>query len=116
EQRVALAGFAHAYTDREGNVFPLSLYDAWSSGLEIEMPDVDALGIAHEVLGETTRWKAPIPAAQHDELYALISERFQAARPYRGLREALAACWLAAEPVLWDGFGETAPELHALWQ
>ena len=51
-ERAALAAFGHAYTDREGGVFPFTIYDAWSSGEEIEMPDIDNLGIAHDLLDE----------------------------------------------------------------
>ena len=46
EERSALAAFGPAYTDRNGNVYPgVTLYDAWASGPEIEMPDVDVLGV-----------------------------------------------------------------------
>ena len=77
EQQLALGAFGHAYTDREGRVFPgLTLYDAWSSGLEIEMPDVDNLGIVHAVTGQRGRWVAPVPASEHDELYALVGELY----------------------------------------
>ena len=41
--------FGHAYTDRTGNVFTgLTLYDAWASGSNMEMPDIDNLGILHD--------------------------------------------------------------------
>jgi hypothetical protein len=115
EERVTLAAFAHAYTDRAGNVFPLSLYAAWSSGVEIEMPDVDTLGIAHDVLDEHRRWVAPVPTSKQKSLYKAIGERFADARRYRGLREALAACYVNADPVLWDGYGESLVRFHALW-
>jgi hypothetical protein len=115
EQRVVLGAFDHAYTDRGGRVFALSLYEAWASGVEIEMPDVDILGIVHTVLEDWKRWVAPVPARKHKALYATLGELFASARRYRGLREALAALYLNARPVLWDGYGESLVRLHALW-
>jgi hypothetical protein len=115
DQRVALTAFEHAYTDRDGNVFPLSLYDAWSAGVELEMPDVDTLGIAHDVLGEKRRWVAPVPQGKQKSLYDAIGAAFSDARRYRGLREALASCYVNAAPVLRDGYGESLVRFHALW-
>ena len=115
DQRVTLGAFGHAYTDRDGRVFPLSLYEAWSTGIEIEMPDVDCLGIVHTVLDEWKRWPSPVPTSRQKSLYREIGELFAEARRYRGLREALAACYLVAEPVMHDGYGESLQRLHALW-
>jgi len=109
------SAFAHAYTDREGNVFPISLFDAWCSGQVFEMPDVDTLGIVHVVLDEWTRWVAPVPATQHDPLYATIGELFRAARPARELREACADVWLQAAPLVRPGYESHVANLHALW-
>jgi hypothetical protein len=90
-QRAVLAAFAHAYTDRNGRVYPgLTLYDAWASGELIEMPDVDTLGIVHDVLGDEKTWVAPVPPSQHDELYGKLGELFVEAHRHRGLRTALA--------------------------
>lgn len=114
-QRVVLGAFEHAYTDRVGRVFAQSLYEAWASGVEIEMPDVDILGIVHTVLDEWGRWVAPVSARKHKALYATLGDLFASARRYRGLREALAALYLNADPVLWDGYGESRARLHALW-
>lgn len=114
EERITLTAFEHAYTDREGNVFPCSLYEAWSSGVEIEMPDVDTIGIAHTALNKK-KWVAPVAASKQKSLYDAIGKAFADARRYRGLREALAACYLNAAPVMWDGYSESLPGFHALW-
>ncbi len=116
EEQLALSAFAHAYTDREGLVYPgVTLYDAWCSGLEMEMPDVDVLGVLHSITGERGRWVAPIPAAQHDELYAEIGRLFQRAYAYRAVRDALALGYLAGEPGLPEDLEPHLPRLHGLW-
>src|SRR5262249_50281580 len=71
--------FAHAYTDRWGGVYPgVTLYDAQSSALvyqvTVEMPDVDTLGLVHDLLGDWDTWRAPVPGEQHDALYARLAE------------------------------------------
>jgi hypothetical protein len=115
-ERRTLAAFARPYTDREGNVYPgISLYDAWRSGVEIEMPDVDTLGIVHEVLDDWVRWSAPVPPRAQDPLYDAIGELFVRARRFRGLREALAEVYLAAAPPSRDGYRDSDLRFHALW-
>lgn len=114
--RTRLHAFAHVYTDREGGVYPgITLYDAWSSGTTIEMPDVDTLGIVHDVLDEWQRWISPVPASQHDELYAIIGELYAPTRRYRELREALVDVLFLGEPVMIGQFSNMRTHLHALW-
>lgn len=116
EQSKALGAFAHAYTDRTGNVYPgITLYDAWSSGAEIEMPDVDVLGIVHDVLGERSKWKAPVPDSQHKALYQRVGEVFQDARRHRGLRAALARSYLNGASELEPLYGVCVERLHFAW-
>jgi hypothetical protein len=79
------------------------------------MPDVDTVGIAHTALKQK-QWVAPVAASKQKKLYDGISKAFGHARRYRGLREALAASYLAAEPVLWDGYSESLVRFHALWE
>ena len=115
EERPALTAFSHAYTDREGAVYPgITLFDAWSSGRKMEMPDVDTLGIVHDVLDEWRKWKSPVPATKHDSLYERIEEIYDDARHYRQLRESLADTFAMGKPPL----GEYAPNVsrfHTLW-
>jgi hypothetical protein len=117
EAQLALGAFGHAYTDREGHVFGgVTLYDAWSSGIEMEMPDVDNLGIVHTLTGERSRWKAPVPEAEHDALYGLVAEHFGTALAYRAPREALAQCFLIGSARLGDGYAGHLVRLHGLWE
>ena len=82
------AAFGRAYTDRTGLVYPgITLYDAWKSGAEIEMPDVDCLGIVNTVLDDWTTWTSIVPGNRQAALYARIAELFQPAhRPARAAR------------------------------
>lgn len=115
-QRRTLAAFDHAYTDREGGVYPVTLYEAWASGTEIEMPDVDVLGIVHTCLGERRRWVAPVPSSQHKALYDKIGELYVPARRHRGLREALARTYLRGSAVPLDLYAPNVDQFHALWE
>jgi hypothetical protein len=117
EEARTFEAFGHAYTDRLGNVYPeVTLYDAWSSGAEMEMPDVDVLGLVHSLgLKRDKRWKAPIPTSQHASLYAAVGKPFTQARRYRVLREALAQLALRSRPALPQGYEVQAEALHALW-
>ncbi|MBL8863370.1 MAG: hypothetical protein JNK02_15350 [Planctomycetes bacterium] len=116
-QRRSLAAFAHAYTDRAGNVYPgITLYDAWKSGAEIEMPDVDCLGIVNTVLDDWTTWTSIVPAHRHESLYRRIGELFQPAQRVRELRVALAATFLEASPRLCCGYEGSIGNFHALWE
>jgi hypothetical protein len=115
-QRVAHQAFAHAYSDRAGKALSgVTLYDAWGSGLEMEMPDVECLGIVHEVLGDWKSWVAPVPPTQHDELYARIGEVYLDLRAEREMGQALAATYLQAEPPLAATYLAHRGRMHALW-
>ncbi|MBI1379623.1 MAG: hypothetical protein GC161_00890 [Planctomycetaceae bacterium] len=116
-QRAALEAFGHCYTTRDGKVYAgVTLLDAWSSGREIEMPDVDVLGIVHTVLGDRTTWVAPIKDTQHKALYARIGELFLPARRLASAVTNLSRAHAAAEPVFVDGYqSHQALVFHALW-
>ncbi len=115
EERKLQAAFAHAYTDREGNVYPLTLYELWSTGETIEMPDVDTLGILHEVRNEWTRWVAPVPGTQHEALYKVLGELFSACRTSREMRLSLAELYLAPSMTPRKGYESLAFNLQAAW-
>jgi hypothetical protein len=115
-QTAVQAAFGHAYTDRDGNVYPFTLYDAWSSGDDIEMPDIDTLGIVHDVLNEWKRWTAPVPNRDHKSLYEeTLGPLFLGARRHRAPRMALAAVYLRGAPALAEGFDAALVRMHALW-
>ncbi len=115
QQRVLQQAFAHAYTDRGGGVYPgLTLYDAWRSRIEIEMPDVDTLGIYHDVSGDWETYKAPIPDIEHDQFYGILETYFHRVRRYRELRQALADHLLEGEP-LDRQYLASRTNLHGFW-
>ena len=107
--------FAHAYTDRMGRAYPVTLYAAWCSGESLEMPDVDTLGIVHTLDDEWQRWTAPVSPAKLDDLYELIGSHFEDARRHRGLRVALARTFLVGSADMRDGYDSHLTALHAFW-
>ena len=116
-QREVLKAFAHAYSDRAGTVIPgVTLYDAWSSGKQMEMPDVECLGILHDLTDDWRSFKAPVPDSKHKKLYDKIGKLFVPAHHHRGLRHAIAQCYLIGTPVLRDGYQESLDRFHALWE
>ena len=116
-ERRSLAAFEHAYTDRSGNAYPgITLYDAWRSGAEIEMPDVDCLGIVNTVLDDWTTWTSVVPGHRQESLYQRIGELFQPAHRHRELRVAIAATFLEANPGLCCGYEGSIGNFHALWE
>ena len=110
-----LAAFCHAYTDRNGGAYPtITLYDAWTSGATMEMPDVDVLGIVHDVLGDWESWVAPLDDSDHGTVYPMVARLYRKSRRYRTLREALADARFMDDP--WAGrFLVASRNLHALW-
>lgn len=113
-EQKALAAFGHAYTDRTGNVYTgITLFDAWSSGAEIEMPDVDTLGILHEVKDEWKRYRAPVSA--QESLYRELGEIFRDASRHRALRHALAVSFLCGAPEL-GSYAGLRENLHLAWE
>jgi len=116
-QQLALAAFGHAYTDRGGKVYAgITLYDAWNSGVTIEMPDVDTLGLVHTLMDEWDRWRAPVPPSQQAPLYSAIGDYFVPARRHRNLREALARVYLRGSGTPSDEWSESTDRLHGLWE
>jgi hypothetical protein len=110
-----LAAFGHAYTDREGGVYPLTLYDAWCSGETMEMPDIDNLGIVHDLLDDWSSWTSPVPENRQKSLYRKVEQLFQAPRGYRALRTALARTYLTGVADMRDGLEGRIDHLHGLW-
>ena len=117
DEAETLAAFAHAYTNRSGGVYPgITLYDAWSSGETLEMPDVDVLGLIHTLDDDWKTWVAPVPAPQQKSLYAQAGAHFVPARRYRSLRETLAAVYLRGGRVSEGMYGGYLMRFHALWE
>ncbi|MEO6595664.1 MAG: hypothetical protein ABIP94_13000 [Planctomycetota bacterium] len=109
--------FEHLYADRQGKVFAdLTLFDAWNSGVRIEMPDTDAVAFARLVL-RTQSFVAPLPADRRRErLYEKMREAFAQHREHRTLRLAIAATLVAAEPRLDANYQGLIDRGLWLWQ
>lgn len=109
--------FGHAYSDRNGRAFKeLTLYDAWSSGAELEMPDVECLGIIHALDDDWKTYVAPVPPRQHQKLYSKIAAHFGDYRKYRGLRDAAARSYIQSSPKLPRGYAIAMERLHGFWE
>ncbi len=109
--------FGHAYSDRNGRAFEaITLYHAWSSGAELEMPDVECLGIIHSLDDDWKTYVAPVPPRQHQKLYSKIAKHFSAYRKFRGLRDAAARAYLQSNPKLPRGYARTKDRLHGFWE
>ena len=116
-QRVALTAFLHIYTDRNGSAFPgISLYDAWSSGLEFEMPDIDTLGILHDVFDDWNSFKAPVPTGSQKRLYARIGDAFLDAKHHRELLEAITVNYVRGNAIPINPYTPNSLAFNALWQ
>jgi len=111
--------FDHAYTDRWGGVYPgITLYDAHVAGAQmpIEMPDVDTLGLVHDLLGDWETWTAPVHPDKQADLYAKIAELFRDVSRHRGLRQNLARTYLCGSADLRERYANNLDNFHALWE
>jgi hypothetical protein len=116
-QKQRALAFSHAYSDRSGNVFPgITLYEAYGSGTDIEMPDVETLGIVHTLFDDWTTWKAPISGPQQEPLYEKIGAEFVALHRHRGLRHAVSMTFARGMSSLPDGYDGLLDNFHALWE
>ncbi|MCK6445963.1 MAG: hypothetical protein L6Q99_06170 [Planctomycetes bacterium] len=112
-----LAAFGHAYTDRVGGVYPtITLYDAWISRAPIEAPDVDTLGIMHDVVGDWQTFQSIVPESQHEGLFGRIGGLVMPAYHHRSLRHALARTFVCGSTELRDGYQQHQDNFHGLWE
>jgi hypothetical protein len=117
EVRAEAAAFSHAYSDRSGNAYrEITLYDAWSAGTEIEMPDVECLGMLHDLEDDWHSFTAPVPGRKQRRLYDRLGVHYAKLRKYRALRTALARTYLSADPVLPGGYGPSQLRLNGFWE
>ena len=80
----------------------------------MEMPDVECLGIVHDLLDDWKTWRAPVRKQQ--PLYDKIGELFFPARQHRGLRHALAVAYLVGDSGALGAYSSNHHQLHALWE
>lgn len=108
--------FGHTYASRTGTAYSgISLYDAWGSGVKIEMPDVECLGILHDVEDDWRSFSAPVPGGQQARLYKRIGKMFHSIRRERGLAQALASSYFNADPRLDPTYSSATDRLQLFW-
>jgi hypothetical protein len=92
------AHFEHVYCDLDGHAFPeVTLYDAFSSGSDMDMPDVEVIAYARGVLKDDS-FVSPIPPdAKRQRLYIQVGEGFLACFRYRVWIEAAANTFVRPE-------------------
>lgn len=109
--------FGHAYADRSGNAYrEITLFEAWGSGRDMEMPDVECLGIIHSLDDDWKTYVAPVNPRLHSRLYGRIGEHYVPYKAYRDLREAIARTYVTYEPALPTGYSTTRDKLHGFWE
>lgn len=105
--------FAHLYSDRDGNAYRgITLFDAWSSDFEFEVPDVDALAYARLVWGDV-ELRPPLSGADHDLWYPRMGNSLKELRTRMRVARALAAVWFEARPRLAHGYDASIDIAHA---
>lgn len=117
EQRRLGDYFDHLYGDRFGNVFAgVTLFEAWHSGVRIEMPDTDAIAFARLVM-RTQSFTSPLPDnRRRQRLYDKVRDAFALHREHRTLRLAIAATLVAVEPQFDPDYRALVDRGHWLWQ
>ena len=115
-QQATAQAFGHSYTGREGGVYAeFTLYDAWASGTKFETPDIDILGLIHDLENDWGSCKAPLHGACAEELPARVETFFVPYYRHRGLRNALARTFLSGQPALGDGYISYLDRFHFFW-
>ena len=113
-ERKGLAAFNHTYAWNEGEVFEgITLYDAFLHGRDVDLSDVDALGLLHDTLGDWETWVSPI--ADQDGLYAVLSAEFKPIRQFRELRESVVDALLQGRSIRRNAYHMRQLQFHALW-
>ena len=115
-QRQVAAYLDHLYADLDAKVYAgITIYEAWFSEQVMDVPDVDAIPFAREILG-TTAYRSPIPAGRRrTALYQKISAAAFSHRVYRTLREAAAAAFLSADPEIDPTYRPWVSRFHYLF-
>jgi len=89
--------FEHLYCDLNGRAYPeITLYDAWGLGNSIDMPDVDVIAFARNVLKDES-WVSPISPSSAPALYERVREGFLKLFRYRLWIEASANVFVNPE-------------------
>lgn len=108
QERARGAWFEHQYCDRSGWLFPgIRLYDAWTSGVECEVPDVDSFA-----------WRRTVERKKggeaYEKLYPKLSKSARIEREFREIRHALALAFVTADATMDVEYRLLVPRFHAL--
>lgn len=116
EQKAVSAYLDHLYAELDARVYEgVTIYEAWYSEQVLDVPDVDAIPFARQIL-KTRAYRSPIPAGRRrTELYQKVSEAAFSNRIYRTTREAAAAAFVSAEPKMDPTYARLAPRFHYLY-
>ena len=116
DQRPIAAYVEHLYADLSARVYQgITIYEAWYSQQTMDVPDVDAIPFARQIL-RTNAYRSPIPKGpRRTQLYQQISQAAFEHRLYRTLREVAAAAFLSAEPRMDPVYGQLASRFHYLY-
>jgi hypothetical protein len=108
--------FEHTWADLEAKAYEgVTLYEAWYSSTQVDVPDVDAIPFAVQILGDQS-YVSPIPAnARRTALYAKIQAAALEHRRYRSLVLAAAVAVVRAEPVFDPAYAPLVPRFHLTW-
>ncbi len=115
-QRLLAEWFQHACATLQGRVFQdITLYEAWYSGEQVDVPDVDAIAFARKVL-KTASFVSPIPdGRRRDRLYQQVRDAADEHRQDRTLREVAAATFVSANPPVDPTYAPLIGRCHYLW-
>ncbi|MEY4673428.1 MAG: hypothetical protein RL148_1212 [Planctomycetota bacterium] len=115
-QRLLAEWFHHAYAELNGRTYQdITLYEAWYSGEQVDVPDVDAIAFARKVL-KTQSFVSPIPdGRRRDRLYQQVRDAAVEHRQYRTLREVAAATFVSAKPPVDPTYTPLIGRCHYLW-
>ena len=106
--------FAHLYCDRDGRAYEgITLYDVWSSGADLEVPDIDAQAYASRLWSDAAM-PSRLTAADQETWYPRIAESLQRLRTHERTARALAAVWFDGAPRPGSGFEASAQLLNTL--
>lgn len=107
--------FEHCYADLQANVYEgITLYDAWASGAQLAMPDIEVIAFAQWMLDDDSL-HAPIPGDQSAPIFTEMAKAALEFRKYRTLREVMAGALVARAPTRDARYAPLAGRCHWLW-
>lgn len=107
--------FDHSYADLQANVYDgVTLYDAWASGAQLAMPDIEVIAFAKWLLDDDSL-HAPIPGDQSAPVFTEMGKAAVEYRKYRTLREVMAGALLCKEPTRDQRYAALAARCHWIW-